>query len=524
MLCNPGIDTIYTSLPSNAIFNYKWFFEGVELANTTSFLPVLQAGEYSLTVSANNCQSVDKNINVINDGIQASADTTGINQEFKLYASNKTTPLQWFNNYNDNNPFFEGDTLTITLQNDDTLYFEEPSTISTQSFSVANNGVNQNSSFYGKKFSLSAPASLKSFKVITIAGGSVDVELLNASNLSSVFTASYTAINGLNTIVVDWDLSAGTYILRCTASPAGQLALLTNYSLVDSTKGAVTMLSGVYNSFSNPAFSDKSNFYGFFNDFVFNSGLKPECERKAIIINASNGKVCEQGVYTLNNVLLTYGQPSFKVITNYIGDNELVFRVEANDIAEFFVNDFVRNKRVGNTTYTVSEVCDGDTLQQQTAALLVDRATLRIMPKNDTIKVNEALPSIALNISGFKFNDNESDVVLPSYTHSTDGKTPGDFSYVRNGELIAQNYKGEYKTGQLTVLSTIGINDVKFINKPFVFYTNNQRFLRLKQGERVRAYTISGKLLWDKQLSIGDYELSNETQLLINKDGELIGR
>ena len=523
-LCNPGIDTIFTGLPNNGSYGMLWKYNGDSLDSEDTFLPVVQAGVYSLSVHSTFCPVASKTIQVQSSGIEINDFSNCLDSEAKLYAANTSTALKWYNDYNDAAPFFEGDTLSITVSKSDTLYYEEPTALSSQSFSTSQNGVSQNASFYGTKFTVLGMAELKSFNLRPIVSGSVSVELLNANDLSSVFTTSVPTIPGINTVDVNWNLSAGTYILRCIESPAGQLILYSDYAPTDTTKGSITMHSGVYNSFSSPAFKDKSEYYGFFNAFVFESGQMPECGRKAIVINAENCSTCEKGVLSVNNVELTYGQAPFEVPVNYSGSNTLLYESGEANLAEFVGGGFVANKNAGSTVYTVTEVCDGDTLQSRTAALLIDKAELSIETINDTIRMNESLPEIAISINGFQFNDGQSDVKIPLYDHSTDGKTPGDFVYTRLSDFESANYTAVYVEGQLTVLSTVGIVKATSEKSNYVHHANGKRWLTIHKETGVKAFQLNGKLLWEKQMEQGVYELRTVEQLLFSVDGAFLGR
>lgn len=523
VLCNPGIDTIFTGLVNNGSYGVLWNYNGNTLASTATFLPIVQAGVYTVSVNSTHCPVTSKTIQVVSNGIEINEFSSCMNTEAKLFASNTPSALKWYYNYDDASPFFAGDTLNLTISKSDTLYYEEPSVLNSQSFSSSENGVNQNASFYGTKFTVSSGAELKSFVLSPIVSGTVGVELLNANDLSSVYTTSVPVITGNNTIDVNWNLTAGTYILRCTESPAGQLKLFSDYTPTDSTKGSVTMHSGVYNSFSSPAFNDKSEFYGFFNAFIFESGTTTECGRKAIVINAENCMNCEIGTLSINNVLLTYGQPPFKVNVNYDGDNELIF-ISQNKSLVTFTNNFVKNLSTGDTEYTVHEVCNGDTLQKITANILVQKAELFIEAITDTIEVNDAPPEIMLRVTGYKFNDNETTVKLPTYSQSTDGTQLGLFPYTQLSNLISGNYTGVYNVGGLLVRSTVGIDDYKKEDANFVHQSNGKRWLTIRKAIGVKAYQLNGKLLWEKNFESGTYELKSNEQLIFSSEGEFLGR
>jgi GH18 family chitinase len=520
ILCNPGIDTIFSPYIFNEGYKTLWEYNGNLVAENVDFLEVLQAGVYKLSVMSSICPMVEKNIQVTHSGLLVGSQTNCEGKVLELFAGAGDIDLQWFYGKNDNQAFFQGDTLYHVLSESDTLYYEEKSTLESHKFTEIESGFNQNSSFYGTKFSVWSSAHLSSFELSTIAGGTVGVSVLN-ENLATVFSTSITAVNGKNVVSVDWDFTEGTYFLICSEAPAGQLKLFSTYSASEIVKGNVTLHSGVYNSFSAPAYDGKSEYFGFFREITFESGSNPACGRKAVVLTAEECNNCVQGDFSLNNILFTYGDPAVKVKPNYQGVNDLYFYSHGGVVS--FTNDFARPLKVGSASYFVAEICDGDTIQIVSAQILVQKANLTIISVNDTIRHNDALPAnITIKYSGFKSGDNENDLLqLPQFVQTTDGTVVGEFDYIKTQDAKAGNYNLAYDIGKLVVTSTVGINKT-LANSNYLLHTSNGKKLRINKASYIIAYATNGKMLWQKSFEKGEYFVDNEVFVLVDSKGEIL--
>ncbi len=520
ILCNPGIDTVFSPYLIENGFKTIWEFNNETTSINTDFQEVLQPGAYKLTVFSTYCPSIEKYIQVSNAGPQVTARTVCEGNIELLYSESENLELVWYFDKNDQQSFFEGDTLTYVAVESDTLYYEEKSTFESLVFSEIESGFNQNATFYGTKFSITNTAHLSSFDVVTIANGLAEFTILN-QNLDTVHSTSTNVVNGLNTILVDWNLTTGTYYLVCTESPAGQLKLFSTYSASDIVVGNVTLHSGVYNSFAVPAYSGKSEYFGFFNEITFESGSQIQCERKAVVITAEECITCIPGEFSLNNLLMTYGDPAVKVKPNYQGVNDLYFYT--NEAIVSFTNDFAKPLSIGSTTYYVAEICNGDTIQIVSAQILVQKANLSITAVNDTIEQNGNLPqSIVINYSGFKNGDTKNDLIqLPEFIQSTDGKVVGRFEYTKTQDAISNYYNLAYSIGGLLVTSTVGLDGTKSEQNQ-LHRTSNGNRLSIITPTRLTAYSVNGKWLWNKYFEIGTYTIPLEVYFMVDSKNSVL--
>lgn len=520
VLCNPGIDSIESPYKLQDGFKTIWEFNSEVINSNVDAQEVLQVGDYTLTVSAPWCPSVDKVVQVTSSGIVVENKSACENEIGHFYAENADKDLVWYYAQHDEQSFFEGDTLVYVMSVSDTLFYEEKNDLVTHIFTESESGFNQNSSFYGTKFTISNGAHLSSLEFTTIAAGTVGISVIDDS-FNDVHSTSINATSGQNTMAVDWDFGPGTYFITCTEAPAGQLKLYSTYTANNVTKGDVTLHSGVYNSFAAPQYNDKSEYFGFFREITFESGEAADCGRKAVVITANECNTCVSGNFSLNNILLTYGDPAVKVNPNYQGVNDLYFYSNGGVVS--FTNDFAKPLKVGSTSYFVAEICNGDTIQTVSAQILVQKAILVVKAINDTIEINEALPtSIGIQYSGFKNGDTENVLQdLPIFTQSTDGSSVGEFVYNNAQNAKADNYNISYNTGRLVVLDATSIDKESAEGNRILHTVTGKKLKMIKQG-LVLAYSVNGKRLWMKNFEVGLHAISPKVFVLMMANGTIL--
>ena len=128
--------------------------------------------------------------------------------------------------------------------------------------------------------------------------------------------------------------------------------------------------------------------------------------------------------------------------------------------------------------------------------LTIEKAPLKIMAKDYTIKQGEVLPTFEATYDGFK--NNETATVLtkkPVFsTTATSASEPGEYEITVSG-AEAQNYEMSYVAGKLTIMETTEVGLVQNDASKPTSVNGHVMFSQLKAGSKIYVYAVDGRLL-----------------------------
>lgn len=153
----------------------------------------------------------------------------------------------------------------------------------------------------------------------------------------------------------------------------------------------------------------------------------------------------------------TYGDADFNLTATYQGDNPVLFESLNTDVIEVYADNGVTKARILKAGTAVlraySEASNNYQAAEATQTVTVEKAVLTIRPHDKTRDFGEANPTLTLEFSGLKYNDNENSLGTIVVTTTADETSPaGVYPIIASGATNS-NYTIVYNEGVLTVLS-----------------------------------------------------------------------
>ncbi|MBO5384311.1 MAG: chitobiase/beta-hexosaminidase C-terminal domain-containing protein [Ruminococcus sp.] len=153
---------------------------------------------------------------------------------------------------------------------------------------------------------------------------------------------------------------------------------------------------------------------------------------------------------TASDVTLTYGETGKKIIATTSGDGAISYST-TSDVISVAADGTITALKAGTATVTIN-VAETDTYAAatKTVTVTVNKAAVTITAKSYTIKVGEALPTYAYDITGL-VNGETFPIDVTISCNAADGNTAGTFDIVVSGATTSTNYTYTYVNGTLTV-------------------------------------------------------------------------
>jgi GH18 family chitinase/PKD repeat protein len=288
-LCNPASELLDAGI-STAGITFAWQKDAVTISGETSkTYSATKAGTYTVTASASGCTSQTDNATVTSSLPTVTNDTICSPGTVNLAAS---ASVDWYTALTGGSSINTGTTYAPSISANTTYYVQESggatSTITTMRTAFQNDGWQQDPNVYATKFTALQDLTLNEVQV-NAAGGSLIINIVASNGTTVVATKTFTASAGLNTLALNFNLTAGTYYINSVGSVSTLLVDLTpasNYS----EAGIITVEGDSYWDWAAPYGSAYvvSGDYGFFINLKVTTG--GSCERIAIqgVIDANH--------------------------------------------------------------------------------------------------------------------------------------------------------------------------------------------------------------------------------------------
>ncbi len=281
-LCNPSSQTLDAGISSTGI-TFAWKKDATTISGeTNSTYTVTTAGTYTVTASASGCTSQSDNATVTSSLPTVNNDTICSPGVVNLTTS---ANVDWYSAITGGTSLNTGTSYSPSISTNTTYYVQESggatSTITTMRTAFQNDGWQQDANVYATKFTALQDLTLNEVQ-INAAGGNVIINVVASNGTTVIATKTFTASVGMNTLALNFNLTAGTYFLNTAGSASTVLVDLipaANYS----EAGIITVEGDAYWDWSAP-YGDAyvvSGDYGTFVNLKVTTG--GSCERIGVM-------------------------------------------------------------------------------------------------------------------------------------------------------------------------------------------------------------------------------------------------
>jgi hypothetical protein len=248
------------------------------------------------------------------------------------------------------------------------------------------------------------------------------------------------------------------------------------------------------------------------------STIKAVNDTITLIVNEVNGSIISWAPAVST---ITYGTLIDSTILNATAKVEgtftyLAVKIEINEIV--FTPEDAPTEPVFDTVYTTRSLAVGDTLNvgtygliatfvpadstisavNDTTALIVNKAVLKVSVADATIKQGDNMPSFNIDYEGFVLGENPANLKFaPNAKCDATTANAGTFDITLYGGLD-DNYEFEYKNGKLTILKDedVAINESAAIFEVYPNPSNGAFFVNAgDDAQEVRIFNSTGKLV-----------------------------
>jgi GH18 family chitinase len=341
-LCSPTT-TILDAGIDPAGKSFSWTRNGSGLSGeTSSTLNVSEAGTYEVTVSATGCSNVTDQIVVTSSLPSVTHDTLCVEGNADLSAS---TNVDWYDVSTGGTAVSSGSSYSPYISAN-TTYYVEASGAANQETTTMKTGLSggwqANQNVYATQFTVHSDLQLKSVDV-NANNGNVVINVVEDDGTTVVATKTFNNVSGMTTLLLEFDLSPGTYFLNAVGSSTTIYVDPVEVSDFD-IAGIITVGGTAYNDWSEPYGNGYvlSENYGNFANLVVLSGSA--CDRVpvyAIIDDQRQECLITSTEETLNEELFSvFPNPTSNQFTISSSENLVLelFDVSGKKIETFQVN------------------------------------------------------------------------------------------------------------------------------------------------------------------------------------------
>ncbi|WP_420580456.1 BspA family leucine-rich repeat surface protein [Reichenbachiella sp.] len=149
---------------------------------------------------------------------------------------------------------------------------------------------------------------------------------------------------------------------------------------------------------------------------------------------------------------LTYGDPAFNLKWQSQSDGNITSSSLNTSVISINSEHQATIKGSGQTTITINQAESATHLAEQKQVIVtVNKAQLKVMAVDQSIKLSEEFPTLTIAYEGFVNGDSEEDIVPPSIsTDAEDSDEEGEFQIILSGGE-AKNYELSLEHGTLTI-------------------------------------------------------------------------
>ncbi len=228
-LCSPSEITLDAGVSGGGI-SYAWEKDGQVISGATQqTFQAIEAGNYTVTLSASGCANVTDLITITSSLLDVAHDTICSAGLADLSVSGTST-YDWYDQLNGGTQVATGNTYSPNVSSTTTYYVEDAAGVSAlvgmSAPDFTNNRTWYNSNFtFRPRFVVSVDLTIDSISVWPQTANNVTVQVRASDNTTVLASQNFTNITAgvENRLPVDFNLSAGTYYLDFTGT-GGNLA------------------------------------------------------------------------------------------------------------------------------------------------------------------------------------------------------------------------------------------------------------------------------------------------------------